>query len=218
INSGTMTGSGQVEGIGNFGTINNSGTVTGSGGVGFFGIVNGATPPGTINNDGTVTGSGIYGIVNFETINDYCGATLTGTVTEDGTIYTVPCYTVTFDQTGVPTSGVTWGVTVSWPFGTTDHTGTGASISVSSLGGSITYSYDSPVAGSGVTSYVCQSGCSSAASLSSPTLFSAAYSPTTSSTVPQFPIAPLSSLLLIALLLPALLVIERKFRASKIPL
>ena len=40
---------------------------------------------------------------------------------------------------------------------------------------------------------------------------------TPTSGVPQFPIAPLSSLVLVAILLPALLIISRKFRAAVIP-
>ncbi|MDA4113463.1 MAG: ice-binding family protein [Thaumarchaeota archaeon] len=58
-------------------------------------------------------------------------------------------YNVTFDQTGIPTTGVTWGVTV----GGTHHTGTGSNITLTGLTGIQPYSYDSPVAGATGTQY-----------------------------------------------------------------
>ncbi len=78
-------------------------------------------------------------------------------------------YSVTFDQSGIPTLGVTWGVTVN----SVDHTGTGASITVSGLSGTMSYSYDSPVAGATGTRYVCSTGCSE--TVSGATTVSATY-------------------------------------------
>jgi hypothetical protein len=78
-------------------------------------------------------------------------------------------YSVTFDQSGIPSTGVTWGVTV----GGTDHTGTGSSIMVSGLTGTVSYSYDSPVAGGTGTQYVCSTGCTG--SVSGATTESATY-------------------------------------------
>lgn len=69
-------------------------------------------------------------------------------------------YSTTFDQNGMPTSGTTWGVTV----GSTHYAGTGTSITVSGLLGTLSYSYDSPVAGSAGTRYVCNAGCSGSVS------------------------------------------------------
>jgi len=65
-----------------------------------------------------------------------------------------PSYSVEFQQTGIP-SGVEWGVTV----GGTRYTSSTSSSTVSGLSGSVGYSYDSSVSGSGGT-YVCTSGCS----------------------------------------------------------
>ena len=79
-------------------------------------------------------------------------------------------YSVSFDQSNIPTSGVTWGVTI----GSTDYTGTGSSIVVSGLSGTPSFSYDSPVAGSTDTQYICSSGCSGSLS-SSTTSESATY-------------------------------------------
>ena len=67
-----------------------------------------------------------------------------------------PTYSATFDQNGIPSSATTWGVTV----GSTHYTGTGPSITVSGLLGTLSYSYDSPVAGSAGTRYICNAGCS----------------------------------------------------------
>ncbi len=134
-NDGTITASGGEGGAGCYKEAEGPGHPghAGTGGTGGDGIYN----AGTINNNGTITASGAqggdsaygaapagYGAVNAGTINDYCGATLTYTSYEGTTASAASCYTVTFDQSGIP-SGATWGVTVSWPFGTTDHTGTG---------------------------------------------------------------------------------------------
>jgi hypothetical protein len=169
-NDGTMTGTSGSDGISNSGTINNAGTMTGtsSGTVGILAF------SGTINNDGTMTGSGpTYGIYNGGTINDFCGVTVT--VDSGNAPNAISCYPVTFDQSGIPTSGVNWGVTASWgPFVLpVDHTGTGGSIAISARG-SLTYSYDSPVAGSGVT-YVCRSGCSATLTVPGGATFTGTY-------------------------------------------
>ena len=64
-------------------------------------------------------------------------------------------YSATFAESGIP-SGTTWGVTV----GGTHQTSSGIKgITVSGLTGTVSYSYDSPVWGSG-GSYSCTSSCS----------------------------------------------------------
>ena len=189
VNSGTinnvetMPGSSSCgsAGIGNSGTINNDGTMSGSGGYG--GITNDGA--GTINDDGTMSGSGgFYGIHNGGTINGYCGATVT--VDIGSSPVAIPCYTVTFDQTGLP-SGATWGVTANWgPFVLpVDHTASGSSVTVQ-VSGSLTYSFDTPVTQSGTT-FGCSSGCSGASTISSATTLSASYS---APTQPLPPIPP----------------------------
>jgi Ice-binding-like/Divergent InlB B-repeat domain len=75
--------------------------------------------------------------------------TLIGNVITAPTI-TPPVYTVTFDQSGIPATGVTWGVTV----GGVDTTGTGSNITVTGISGIQPYSFDSPVAGATGTQYV----------------------------------------------------------------
>jgi len=65
---------------------------------------------------------------------------------------------VTFSQSGIP-SGITRGVTVDG----TRYTSSSSSQTVSGLSGSVNYSYDSSVAGSG-RSYACTSGCSGSVS------------------------------------------------------
>ena len=67
-----------------------------------------------------------------------------------GPTITPPVYTVTFNQSGIPTTGVTWGVTV----GGVDTTGTGSNITVTGISGIQPYSFDSPVAGATGTQYV----------------------------------------------------------------
>ncbi len=74
-----------------------------------------------------------------------------GTITAN---FASTSYSVTFDQSGIPGS-VTWGVTVNG----VDHTGTGASITVTGLGGTLAYTYDTPVSG-----YTCSTGCSGSVS------------------------------------------------------
>ena len=127
----------------------------------------------------TIVGDAIY---NAATINDYCGVTITtyGGVAPNA----ISCYTVTFGQSGL-SSAAAWGVTVTWPFGTTDHTGSGGSIVVSNLGGPISYSYDTPVTYSG-TSYKCVSGCTGAPTVGPSTAPSASYA----STAPRLPPIP----------------------------
>jgi len=194
-NAGSMTGSSSgsnTVGIGNYNSavINNQGTMSGStSDTASDGIVNGAT----INNDGTFTGTstGPHGIYNYGTINDYCGVTLSSTPPlGDISPNTISCYTVTFDQSGIPTSGVTWGVTASWgPFVLpVDNTGTGASIALSATG-SLTYSYDTPITSSGTT-YDCASGCTGTPTVSSAVTFSATYSAFVSTPPPPPPPPP----------------------------
>ena len=178
-------------GIANSGTINNQGMITGNGGQGGSGGPggrggSGIANSGTMNNDGTATGSGGTGgyqgsgygpsgtgISNPGLINDFCGAGLSYSSYSGNPPNAISCYTVTFEQNGIP-SGATWGVTVSWQFGTTVHTGTGGSIAVANLGGSITYSFSTPVTSSGTT-YYCASGCSATSAVSGPVMFSASY-------------------------------------------
>jgi hypothetical protein len=224
-NYGTMTGSGFI-GVQNSGTINNAGTMTGSSSSsGGYGIDN----AGTINNDGAMTGvSSLFdGIYNGNNIYDYCGVTLTDSSYSGNMPNAVACYTVTFDQSGIP-SGVTWGITASWgPFVLPeDHTGTGASITVLATG-SMTYSFDT-VTNSGTT-YSCTSASISGGLGSyslSPTFcapmngilvgasgtVSADYSATSSTGVPQF---PLGLSVLFALVAPALLVLRKKTLSFK---
>ena len=68
-------------------------------------------------------------------------------------------YSATFAESGIP-SGTTWGVTVN---GNHQSTSSGTSIQVSGLTGTVSYSYDSPVWGSG-GSYSCSSSCSGSVS------------------------------------------------------
>jgi len=77
-------------------------------------------------------------------------------------------YSATFAESGIP-SGVMWGVTVN---GLHPSTSSSTSILVSGLYGTVSYSYDSPVSGSG-GSYTCTSGCVS--SVSSATTLRATY-------------------------------------------
>jgi fibronectin-binding autotransporter adhesin len=185
-NYGTMTGSSSgtnSAAIGNYlsAVINNAGTLSGSTSVATNNaIVNGnlTSNAAVINNDGTLTGTsaGSHGIYNYGTINDYCGETVSSTPSlGDVAPNAVSCYTVTFDQNGITNLAVTWGVTVSWgPFVLSEyHTGTGGSIALSATG-SLTYSYDSSVAGSGTT-YDCTSGCSGTPNVSGAVAFLATY-------------------------------------------
>lgn len=164
-NQGSVTCYGNGDGLVNGGTIYILGSLSCN--AYGYGIFNG----GGIYNQGSMTTTGTYAnILNLGTIDDYCGGTLTGATPNQ----TYPCYTVTFAQSGIPQTGAVWGVTVTWPFGTTDYAGTGASIGVSNIGGPIAYSYDSPVTASG-TIYECDSGCSGTPSVSSPTTYPATF-------------------------------------------
>lgn len=145
-----------------------------------------------INNEGTISaysgnhgyGNNAYhgnGVDNPSTnrspiINNYCGATLAYDYYLGITPVAIACHTVTFDQSGIPYSGVTWGVTTSWgPFVLPyNHTGTGSSISMSAVG-SLNYSYLSPVT-SLSTTHFCHTGCSGTAFVSADTTFTATYS------------------------------------------
>ena len=186
-------------GIANTGTINNKGTIRGGGGDGGNGDNPGIGGPGianagTINNEGTIKGNGGgggpsgstgggwggTGIANADLINDYCGVTLSSYPSSYSSYAGNPpdpisCYTITFDQSGIPTSWVVWGVTLVWgPFVLPmDHTGTGSSISVQAVG-SLTYSYDTPVKFTG-TIYDCTAGCSGTSPVSGAASFSASY-------------------------------------------
>jgi len=123
-------------------------TVTGNGAyttpVGFF-----PTAAGTWQWDATYSGDA-----------NNNAATENGATSEQVTVSSSTTYSATFQQTGIPTSGVTWGVTV----GTTHYTGTGGSIIVPGLGGTVSYSYDSPVSSTAGTRYVCPTGCSGSVS------------------------------------------------------
>jgi hypothetical protein len=221
-NYGTMTGGGPTTiystlffgtGISNGGTINNLGTLTGIGGTG---ISNG----GTINNAGTVTGNANgcclidFGVDNGATINDYCGGTVSSSPSLIGNppvSISTPCYAITFDESGILTSGITWGVTASWgPFVLHSPCISPCNRIAISAAGSITYSYDSPVAGQGST-YVCQSSfepCSGTAAVSGDMTFSATYSPAPPTTsAPEF---PLGLSLLLALTVPTLLMLKKR--------
>jgi len=194
-NQGAITGAGGNGGNGGSGGFASSapGGNGGSGGMGGDSILNG----GTINNDGAITpligfggngGDGGAGspsgaagadgpagtlILNAATVNDYCGDFTPGVV--ENSPVAVSCYAVTFDQSGIPSSGVTWGVTASWgPFPTEDYTGTGVGITVQ-MTGSLDYSYDTPVTASSAT-YDCGGGCAGTSSVSGATSFSASYS------------------------------------------
>ncbi len=177
-NDGSMTGSSAGDGNGIYnlgGTINNAGTMTGSA-AGFQGV--GIDNENTINNDGTVTGGsgGLVGIANIGSINDYCDATLNGLSTSPGSVDNISCYTVNFDQSGIPISGAPWGVTANWgPFNTVHYTGTGATITVQATG-SLSYTYDSPVTSLLTLTYDCSTGCTGTVSVNGPpSIISASY-------------------------------------------
>jgi len=70
-----------------------------------------------------------------------------------------PSYSVTFQQAGIPTSGVTWGVTV----GSSGSSGSDSSVTVSGLMGTLSYSYHTPIV-SGRVEYVCSTGCTGSVS------------------------------------------------------
>ncbi len=156
-------------GIYNSGTINYMGAIIGNGGAA------GGDPE--VDCSIPQTGWGGYDISNGGSIDGFCGATLTYSSYYGTAANFISCYTVTFDQSGIP-SGVTWGVTVSWgPFLLpVDYTGTGGSIAITAAQ-PITFSYDSPVAAAGVT-YLCQSVFCSATGLPLfvDTTFTATYS------------------------------------------
>ena len=93
-----------------------------------------------------------------------CTSSCSGQVSSSGTVtatytFSSSTYSATFAENNIP-SGVTWGVTVG---GTHHQTSSGTSIPVSGLTGTVSYSYDSPVAGSG-GSYTCTSSCSGSVS------------------------------------------------------
>lgn len=160
-------------------TINGDGvgtatfTAVASGGSGVYTSYAWNVPAGLIVSSGcgasdtsctvTSTTPGTYA-VSFS-VTDSNGST----VESNSVDLTVINYSVTFDQTGIPVAGVTWGVTV----GGTDHTGTGSSITVNGLTGTQTYSYDSPIAGSAGTLYVCSSSCTGSVSSSTGTVSAA---------------------------------------------
>ena len=102
----------------------------------------------------STTGSGTSGTGNTYS-GDMCNGNTVGN-SQPGGLCGLSTYSATFDQNGIPSSGTTWGVTV----GSSHYTGTGTSITVSGLSGTLSYIYDSPVAGSAGTSYTCNTGCS----------------------------------------------------------
>ena len=86
------------------------------------------------------------------------GTIYIGGADDNGYLFAINTYTVTFQQTGVPTSPtpVLWGVTVDG----TPYTGYGSSIVVQGVRGTVSYTYESPVSGAAGTRYVCSTGCS----------------------------------------------------------
>lgn len=106
----------------------------------------------------STTGSGTSGTGNTYS-SDMCNGNTVGN-SRPGGLCGSPTYSTTFVQNGITSSGTTWGVTV----GSTHYTGTGSSITVSGLLGTLSYIYDSPVSGSAGTRYVCNAGCSGSVS------------------------------------------------------
>lgn len=104
------------------------------------------------------TGSGTSGTGNTYSDNMCNGNGIASSY--PGGLCGSPTYSVAFTQSGIPSLGATWGVTV----GSSHYTGTGTSITVSGLLGTLSYSYDSPVAGPAGTRYTCNTGCSGSVS------------------------------------------------------
>ena len=88
-----------------------------------------------------------------------------------------PGYSATFLQSGIP-SGVTWHVIV----GGTQYASTSSSITVTVLSGTVSYTYDASVPGSGAT-YTCSVNCGG--SLTGASTVSATY---ISNVVPEYPL------------------------------
>ncbi|MDE1763519.1 MAG: right-handed parallel beta-helix repeat-containing protein [Thaumarchaeota archaeon] len=106
----------------------------------------------------STTGSGTSGTGNTYS-SDVCNSNAVGN-SRPGGLCGSPTFSATFDQNGIPSSGTTWGVTV----GLSHYTGTGTSITVSGLSGTLSYIYDSTVAGSAGTHYTCNTGCTGSVS------------------------------------------------------
>lgn len=106
---------------------------------------------GTIQNHGAIASTGTGRLANGGTAYNYCadGATVTGTVY--GYIQGIACAT-TFTQTGIPST--TWGVTANG----THYGGSGPSIVVNGLTGTVSYAYDATLV-DGDTRYDCTLGC-----------------------------------------------------------
>ena len=162
-------------GLDNYGTILNSGTVNVANPSGLT-LSTGYSGPNVADalNDG-----GLYNTATFT--NQACGALAgDGSDSYGVTIPSGGCtFPLSFQQSGIP-NGVNWGVTI----GTTDYpcstycTGSGSTLVVSVFvtgSPTLTYSYDTPVAGSSTT-YNCHSGCSGSATISgATTLLAASY-------------------------------------------
>jgi len=80
-----------------------------------------------------------------------CAFTMPSNAVTVSATFTSTTYSVTFDESGIPEPGIAWGVTVN---GNHQSTSSGTSITFSSLTGTVPYSYDSPVPGTG-GSYAC---------------------------------------------------------------
>lgn len=125
-----------------------------------FGASGNTLTGNTVNNNAfygfedSTSGSGTAGTGNTYS-SDVCNGNAVGN-SHPGGLCGSPTYSTTFNQNGIPSSGTTWGVTV----GSTHYAGTGSSITVSGLLGTLSYSYDAPVSGFGGTRYVCNAGCS----------------------------------------------------------
>ena len=136
-----------------YGTINSYGPIENDGRIEVpFGALNLASGS-VLENHGAIASSGIGFVSNAGTLNDYCadGATVTGTV-RGNPVQFIGC-TTTFTQTGIPSA--TWGVSANGAH----YTGSGASIAVNGLTGTVSYGYDATIV-SGATRYDCASGCS----------------------------------------------------------
>jgi len=111
----------------------------------------------TATNSGTISGSFLVGT------NIPLGQRkITFTDSSSGfvaTAYVMVTYTVTFQESGIP-SGVTWGVTV----GGTRYPTTGSSFTLAGLTQPVSYFYDPTVPGASGVQYVCSSGCSGSVS------------------------------------------------------
>lgn len=112
---------------------------------------------GTIQNHGTIDSIAPGFLLNGGTVLNYCadGATVTGRVANIP-VQAVGC-TTTFTQAGIPSAS--WGVTANG----THYAGTGPSVAVGGLSGTVTYAYDASIITAGAR-YDCVVGCSGSVS------------------------------------------------------